>query len=155
LCQPGEASQFRFDFSTTGRYQLSLKAVRISGRNNLILLLPISQSKVTLKVNFGKEGVTYLSNIDGIDAIDNPNAVKNVSLLSGKDNQIVVDVELNKGHSQARIKFTLNDKEIFTWRGKPSSLTHDKRWDAIASNYVGVGSDYGAFKFHDVVIITK
>jgi hypothetical protein len=105
-------------------------------------VLPVHNRQTFLCIDgWGSRGsLTYLCNVNGREAPNNPKAVRGKHLKKGTVHRAHVAVDWNETTGDARVTFELDGKRVFEWRGKSSELSVQKGWELPKQDAIGLGA---------------
>ena len=132
----------------TGSYRLQIELTRTEGNGEINLILPIADDDCM--ISFGLEGNQFgIQNVSG-KYWD----MRKAGLFSNNKKQIIlVDVTLEE-ENQVSIRFRIDEKEIFHWKGNRKELTIRDMW-RIYPKAIGLGVDQDAIRFHKVLFQSR
>jgi hypothetical protein len=145
-------------YQVKGPYELDIEFTMREGKDeSLAIILPIGdrQTVLTLDGWKGRGWLTYLCNVKGQEAPENRDAIKGKLLKRGKLHSVHLDVSWDETTDAAQVIFTLDDREVFTWRGKTSDLSPQPGWEIQRQRVIGLGAYTTPTEFSKVVLVEK
>ena len=91
----------------------------------------------------------------GQEAPENRDAIKGKLLKRGKLHSVHLDVSWDETTDAAQVIFTLDNREVFTWRGKTSDLSPQPGWEIHRQRVIGLGAYTTPTEFSKVVLVEK
>jgi hypothetical protein len=121
------------------------------------LILPVGDRQTVLCMDgWGSRGsLTYLCNVNGREAPENPKAVRGKHLAKGTIHKARVVVDWNDSTSDARVSFQLDGRRIFEWRGKSDELSVQKGWELPKQDSLGLGTYTTQAEFRKVILVEE
>jgi hypothetical protein len=141
-----------------GPYRLDVEFTMTSSKDECIsIILPVADRHTVLTIDgwSGRGYLTYLCNVKGREAPENPDAVRGKRLKAGKLHAAQVDVSWDDAADSAQVTFTLDGKRVFSWRGKTSDLTPQRGWELPKPRLIGLGTYITPTEFTKATLAEK
>jgi hypothetical protein len=145
-------------YRVKGPYELDIEFTMLEGKDeSLAIILPIGDRQTVLTIDGwkGRGWLTYLCNVKGQEAPENRDAIKGKLLKKGKLHGVHLDVSWDETTDAAQVIFTLDGREVFTWRGKTSDLSPQPGWEIQRQRVIGLGAYTTPTEFSKVVLVEK
>ncbi|MBC7853553.1 MAG: hypothetical protein IAF94_08965 [Pirellulaceae bacterium] len=147
-----------FPYRVKRPYELDIELTMLGGKDeSLAIILPVGSRQTILAIDgwMGRGYLTYLCNVKGREAPDNRDAVKGKLLKKGKRHAAHLDVSWDDAADTSQVIFTLDGRDVFTWRGKTSDLSPQPGWEIPQEGVIGLGSYNSPTEFSKVVLVEK
>ncbi len=131
VTEPGDCTRAMIPFSVTGSYELQVTAVRVSGNEQLTLILPLNSTQFEMVCGHAN-GKSFLCRIEGRD-ISIPWHVEN-----GREFDVRVMVLQNQ--EMVTIKVALDGKPLLSWEGPAAKVSLNQAWQLPAKDCVGLAA---------------
>ncbi|MCI0358275.1 MAG: hypothetical protein L0211_07315 [Planctomycetaceae bacterium] len=145
-------------YRVKGPYELEVEFKVLSGKDeNVCLILPVGDRQTVLCIDgwVSRGRLTYLCNVNGREAVNNPSAIRGKHLKRGQLHNAHLDVSWDDRDGTAQVIFTLDGDHVFTWNGRTSELSVQSGWELPRSREIGLASYVTNTEFCKATLIEK